>query len=68
MAMLFVAAIFLGGIKFTISACLDSDLSYAAKIDAVKSVTWKSYNVLVNSSDVVGTVRPFWKSTGFWCQ
>lgn len=65
MAMLFVAAIFLGGIKFTISACLDSDLSYAAKVDAVKSVTWKSYNVLVNSSDVVGTMRPFWKSTGF---
>lgn len=64
--MLFVAAIFLGGINFASSVCLDSDLLYAAKIDAVKNVTWKTYNVLVNSSDVVGTLRPFWKSTGFW--
>lgn len=49
----------------TQSACLDSDLLYARKLDAPIQVTWKAYQVLVNASDVIGVIKPFWKNTGF---
>lgn len=46
-------------------ACLDSDILYVRKLDAPIQATWKAYQVLVNASDVIGVIKPFWKSTGF---
>ncbi|KAH7981793.1 hypothetical protein HPB52_001103 [Rhipicephalus sanguineus] len=47
------------------STCLDSDVLYVRRLDAPKQTTSKSFQVFVNASDVVGVLKPFWKSTGF---
>lgn len=49
----------------TRSACLDPDMLYVRKLDAPNQATWKAYQVLVNASDVIGVIKPFWKNTGF---
>lgn len=49
----------------TESTCLDSDILYVRRLDAPQQTTSKSFQVFVNASDVVGVVKPFWKSTGF---
>ncbi|KAH6945128.1 hypothetical protein HPB50_007372 [Hyalomma asiaticum] len=49
----------------TESTCLDSDILYVRRLDAPKQTTSKSFQVFVNATDVVGVLKPFWKSTGF---
>ncbi|KAK8775917.1 hypothetical protein V5799_030734 [Amblyomma americanum] len=52
-------------ISFAETLCLDSDISYVRKLDAAKQTSIESFQVFVNASDVVGVMKPFWKSTGF---
>ncbi|KAH7977315.1 hypothetical protein HPB49_000607 [Dermacentor silvarum] len=63
--MLAVVVLLLCKAIVTESTCLDSDILYVRRLDAPKQTTSKSFQVFVNASDVVGVVKPFWKSTGF---
>ncbi|XP_075733246.1 alpha-L-iduronidase isoform X2 [Rhipicephalus microplus] len=47
------------------STCLDSDILYVRRLNAPEQSTTKSFQVFLNASDVLGVLKPFWKSTGF---
>lgn len=61
-----LALVFVSGIRVVKPSCGDLDLQYTKKLDDPKEVTLKDYHVVVNFSAVIGTFKPFWRSTGFW--
>nr|XP_054917451.1 alpha-L-iduronidase-like isoform X2 [Dermacentor andersoni] len=63
--MLAVVVLLLCKAIVTESTCLDSDILYVRRLDGLKQITSKNLEVFINASDVVGIVKPFWKSTGF---